>query len=241
MSYAVRRRRREYAQRVLHTRPGNLLAYWPLDEASGAIAHDLSGNGFHGAYTGVDLAQPGIGDGRTSPYFDGINDFVNIYTAGLANVFSGARGTLVIWAKIESAGVWADGVLRNMVHIAVDGTSNILGIRKATLVNYISIPYFAGGTDDTQSYSISPVPAWLMYGVTWDAGNDILRGFIRGVEILPSGSTLGVWTGSLAPNRCVIGARTNTATDPWFGYLAHCALWNCALTPREMGILGSQP
>jgi hypothetical protein len=31
----------------------NPVAYWPLDETSGTVAHDLSGNGYNGTYEGT--------------------------------------------------------------------------------------------------------------------------------------------------------------------------------------------
>ncbi|MFV1969356.1 MAG: hypothetical protein ACC628_28375, partial [Pirellulaceae bacterium] len=59
-------------------------------EASGSISDDLSPQGNDGAYTGVTLGQPGIGDGRTCPLFDGANDYNNIYSAALNTDFDGA-------------------------------------------------------------------------------------------------------------------------------------------------------
>ena len=50
-----------YSEKVLALSP---IAYWPLWEAAGAVAEDISGNGFDGAYTGVTLGQTGIGDGN---------------------------------------------------------------------------------------------------------------------------------------------------------------------------------
>jgi len=46
------------------------IAYWPMDEQSGTVAVDQSGNGRNGAYTAVTLGQPGMGDGRTAASFD---------------------------------------------------------------------------------------------------------------------------------------------------------------------------
>lgn len=48
-----------YEKSILNT--ANLVAYWPLDDSSGATAIDLGQNNFNGTYTGaVTLNQPGI-------------------------------------------------------------------------------------------------------------------------------------------------------------------------------------
>ena len=77
-----------YIQKVLGIEPGNLIAYWPMSEPSGGIAINAEGTAArNGAYTGVTLAQPGIGDGNTCPLFDGANDFNNVYSASLDAAF----------------------------------------------------------------------------------------------------------------------------------------------------------
>ena len=94
-----------YSDKVLGYSP---IAYWPLWEASGATAEDISGNGFDGAYTGVTLGQEGIGDGNTCPLFDGANDYVDIYSAGFAGALMRLRVPLTGWMKVFNAGVWTD-------------------------------------------------------------------------------------------------------------------------------------
>ena len=98
-----------YWQHVRNVRRANLIAYWPLGETSGSIAADLSGNEQHGTYTGVTLAQPGIGDGRSAPFFDGANDFVNVLSPGLASAFNGAAGTIALWFHVNSPASWNQG------------------------------------------------------------------------------------------------------------------------------------
>ena len=65
---------------------GGLVGAWLQGEGAGLISYDSSGHGYNGAYTGVTLGQPGVpGMGYLSPFYDGANDFNNIYSAGLAN------------------------------------------------------------------------------------------------------------------------------------------------------------
>ena len=100
-----------YYEKVLGIQSANMLAYWPVWEASGAVADNIEGTAARdGAYTGVDLGQPGIGDGNTCPWWDGANDYCNIYSTSLRDAFNGAEGTIACWAKVNSAAVWTDGL-----------------------------------------------------------------------------------------------------------------------------------
>src|SRR3990172_7766041 len=67
-----------YTDNLRLLKPGHLLACWPLDEASGAVAYDSSGNARNGANTGVTPGAAGIGDGATVYSFDGVGDRVNV-------------------------------------------------------------------------------------------------------------------------------------------------------------------
>src|SRR5262249_27898657 len=65
-----------YAATILADGP---VGYWRLGEPSGTIAHDLSGHGNDGAFTGgVLLGQPGavVNDANTSIALDGATGFV---------------------------------------------------------------------------------------------------------------------------------------------------------------------
>ncbi|MCK4788393.1 MAG: hypothetical protein KAV87_31930 [Desulfobacteraceae bacterium] len=108
--------------------PSSLVGFWPQNEKSGLVSIDHSGLGHHGAYQGVDLGRAGVpGMGMTSPFYDGVNDFNNIYGAGLANdnlllnpgFETPGGGGADIWAGwTETAG---DGALANEVVIVHEG------------------------------------------------------------------------------------------------------------------------
>jgi len=131
-----------YSDMVLGYSP---IAYWPLWEASGAAAEDISGNGFDGAYTGVTLGQDGIGDGNTCPLFDGTNDFLDFYSAGFSSAFNGELGTIAFWMKVFNAGVWEDGISRILIKIG-DGDASSISIYKRTDNNNIRWVYDPEGS-----------------------------------------------------------------------------------------------
>jgi hypothetical protein len=86
-----------YASVVLADAP---MAYWRLDEASGTVAHDASGNGNDAQYTGgVTLGSSGalIGDTDTAAALDGAKGHLEVGNRfGFAG---GAPFTLEIWAQ----------------------------------------------------------------------------------------------------------------------------------------------
>lgn len=222
-----------YSQKVLGLFGSSLIAYWPLSEASGSTANDISGNGRNGAYTGVDLGQSGIGDGKTSPYFDGVNDYVDIYSAGLASAFNGAEGSLLLWFKVYAASVWSDATLRYMVEIKAD-SSNQLYILKHTIANRISFYYVAGGTSKNINATGLTSLLFFSLGFTWSKSNNRLRAYVSGIQSGTDQTGLGTWAGVPAATNTLIGAYSKNPTYVTSGYLAHALILNREATPAEM-------
>ncbi len=77
-----------YTETVLATDP---IAHWTLGERFGATAYDATPNHFNGTITGATLGRPGIGDGLTSMFFDGLTDFVDIWSPGFRDAFNGSE------------------------------------------------------------------------------------------------------------------------------------------------------
>ena len=94
-----------WVRRALSTRPHNIVGLWMLNEAAGAVAFDRGPRRNHGAIVGTTLGQPGVIPGHSSQLFDGLNDYVNIYSAGLAThpdnelVTNGALTADASWTK----------------------------------------------------------------------------------------------------------------------------------------------
>jgi len=209
------------------------IQYLPMDEPSGSVAFDRSGNGRNGAYTGVALGQPGIGDGRTAPSFDGATSFNNVYSASLAAAFSGAQGSLVIWGKVSASGVWADGIARRMIYLAVD-TNNRVSLVKSNTNNEVDYLYVAGGTTKSGGVtSFSPLTPFCI-GLTWDKAGDAVKFYVNGPQSGATVTGLGVFAGSLASTTTLIGAISTAPANVWNGLLAHAAVFNRTLSAAEM-------
>lgn len=221
-----------YTDKVLGYGP---IAYWIQGEAAGVTAIDqVNSPAQDGAYTGVTLGQPGIGDGNTCPLYDGANDYTDAFTATLAGVFDGGEGTVALWARMANAGVWTDGTRRDFYELFVDGPNFVI-VRKSTVNGQIDWLYNAGGTLEIVSLGGQTTIDWFPLAITWSASagvNGEMRAYINGTQTGATQINLGVWAG--VPGRVVIGASDLAPNNPWSGYLAHCAMWDRALTADEI-------
>jgi len=209
------------------------IGYWPMDEPSGSIAFDRSGNNRNGAYVGVTLGQPGIGDGRTAPSFDGATSYCNIYSASLAAAFNGAAGSQTIWCKVAGAGVWLDGVTRRAMYALVDA-SNRAGLFKPTTASEIDCLYVAGGTALGAAKTAFSPTGWFHLALTWNKVADQMILYVNSIAITPVSTGLGVFAGALSATQTIIGSLSTAAAQVWSGNLAHGALFNRTLSAAEV-------
>lgn len=222
-----------YAQKVLTIAPANLIGYWRLNETSGTNADDSSSQNNDGTYTGVDLANAAGPDGVKVPYFDGTNDYCNIYSAAFNSDFNGQSGTMAIWCKVNAAAVWTDAAFRKSFFVGVDVSTNYVNIDKRATNNEMIFEYKAGGVLKSVSLTISST-AWFHLAVTWNLSGDQMIAYLNGTQTGSTQTGLGTWAGSLDALFCNIGARATTPVQVWHGWLAHAALWNTPLTPAQI-------
>jgi len=100
-----------YRATVLDDAPA---AYWPMDETSGGIMDDATGNGNNGQYAGTfALGQPGPhpGDGNTAVAFDGLSG-----SASVPNSTSLQMNTVSIelWVKMRTDNEYGVYVAKNV-------------------------------------------------------------------------------------------------------------------------------
>ena len=225
-----------YADRALSVERSSMISYLPLWETAGAVADDLSHNGFDGASVGVTLGEQGIGDGRTSYGFDGATDYVNWYSAGLAAAFNGAEGTLgPIWLKFPAA-AWTDGLFRTVVRLTVDGNNDIY-IRKHGTNGLVQFVYAAGGVFENRSPSLGSPTSWFPVTMTWSKTGDVVNMYGIGGALLDSSTVLGTWSGALTLNASQIGAHSQAPIDVFSGNIQHVPLRNKALTAAQIAYL----
>lgn len=222
-----------YREKVLATRP---ITYWMQAESSGSVSIDeVNSPAQDGAYTGVTLGQPGIGDGRTSPLYDGANDFNNVFSASLQGAFNVSEGTFMCQIKVSGAGIWTDGSRHYAGLFGADGAANAAYIRKSTANNTIDFVYAANGTVEIVSPAGITTTDFLNAAITWSVAADEVRAYIDGAQVGVTQNGLGVWVGALNAVRAVFGSTAGSgAFTPWDGNLAHGAVWDRPLSPAEV-------
>lgn len=214
----------DYWQRVKNLFGSSLVGYWPLWEAAGPTVHDVSGNGRHGTAGGATpptFGQPGVGDGRTSVLLPANHGYLDLY-ASISPVWSGAEGSLMLWAKVAGAGNWTDGVGRYLARFENTASTSYVRIYKGTAVNNLSYRYAAGGTVETINATTSSTE-WMHVGLTWSKAADRVVAYLDGVQVwAPTG--LGVWAGAPDATLCVLGSSNAGLGAAWNGWMAHALL-----------------
>ena len=221
-----------YNCRIIASDP---LLYFPLDEASGSVAKNWGslGAAANGSYTGVDLHSTPGPKGGGAPYFDGVNDSVDINSAGLAAAFPGSEGSVLAWAKVYDAAVWTDSQGRYVVQFN-DGASNVFNMRRAPTDYYLTWYYNAGGVSKVKNKTDGNSLDWMALVCTWSASADECIVYYNGEQYGSKLTSLGVWDGTIDSSLCAIGSYSNSPSYVWKGYISHVALWDRALTPAEI-------
>lgn len=224
-------------QRILATRPADLISYLPLGDPSGTTAKDYSQTAADGAYAGIfTLNQPGIGDGSPSVNFGGGWVSLAANLATLDTPFDGAEGSLFCWAKVSTVGVWTDTAFHVVSALGADVNNRIL-IYKPNTNNTLTWLYNAGGISLTNVMTTSTLD-WFSMGITWSKSKDRVRRYFNGVQQGADITGLGVWVGALNSSWSAIGSQSSlAASSTWSGFLGHNATWKIELAPAEVARL----
>ena len=232
---------RSYIQKVLNPDaesgydPASLIGFWPQNEGAGLISYDHSGLGHHGAYTAVALGQPGVpGMGMSSAGYDGATSFNNVYSASLNTAFNGAEGTLLAWAQVSGAAVWADGLNRRVMQTQADANNYarlLLGI------NNVNPTYRAGGTLEPVTVNTTTLD-YFVIALVWSASNDTVDGYLNSVPGIQR-TVLGVWAGPLSATQAVIGASSTVPAAVFSGNIGPVLLFNEAKPLAEIAYLST--
>jgi len=234
-----------YLAAVKATSPANLIGYWPINDSTGSKAQDHSNNGRNGTIYGVTLGADGIGDYNsdgvfTAGTFDGINDYIDIYSAGLAGAFNPDALTVLVWGRVT--GTWTDATGRVLVYLGADTDQNRLYFLKDAS-GYMNWAYEAGNVLKTQSDATGlhlkdlSADAWFCLAMTVSTAADQLIAYYNGAQWREIVTGLGTWAGALNSEFCNIGAKQTTPSVLFDGDLAHMALWDTVLTPAQISAL----
>lgn len=223
-----------YFEKVLSLNP---LVYFPMGEMSGTIAVDYGNLGEDATYNNITLAQPGIGDGKTSVLGDGSADYLDFYSATLNTDWDGDEGSLLIWYKPLNVGVWSDGTLDMLVQIRADADNRIF-LQKHTANNSI-MAYREAQTEAKLEIATSlSFTAFTPIFFTWSISSGILRLIVGDYYDDTASGLTKTFSGNLN-NDFILIANDGKSSANWInGYLAHFALWaNKVLSNGEIEFL----
>lgn len=196
-----------------------LIGHWKLDESSGGVATDETGN-HDGTLTGAQqwLPDGGVIDGALQvggPNLDRIN------VASLDDANFPDNGTFLIWVNTDDYTV-QDGIFSDY-----RGVKNQLYIRAYTAASGIQVTFQRYDGSSTAVWStIQPLPAseWSHIAVSWDTDNDIGTLYINGERRIAEAISDSAWV----PNE----QEMNFGQFP--GYMDDVRLYNRVLTEAEV-------
>lgn len=221
-----------YNDLVMGTGP---IAYWPLDETAGTVARCLVNPAQNGTYSSDVSTWPvgvGIGDGYTALVFDGVNDYVDVFSATLAAALNGDAGTMLAWGQ-AAAGAWTDAALRTIFYTidTLDSNEYVL-VRKSNVNNTMQYRYRSGAALQTVTTAGHADTAFVCWGITWDKTADEVKAWKAGAQDGATQNGLGVWAGGV--DTAYIGSGAGPPNNPWHGGLARVILYDRVLPTAEI-------
>lgn len=210
----------------------DLLAVYMGNEATGSTMLDSSGNGFSGTYSGT---TPGIASpaGSVARRLDAVNDGALWYGAGIDAAWSWSAYTLLIFGRINSAGVWSDAATRYGVRVVNGALSAIGQIAKHTTANQLQFQVTAAGVNAQNTVDLGGTLDWFAAAVTFSDANDRMRSYSARKGVAPAlvsqVAQANSPSGALDTTRCIVGALSTAAyANGWDG-----DLWPVVLIKRE--------
>lgn len=132
---------------------------------------------------------------------DGIDDEINLYSAGYASGFSFSEGSITFVAKYDPA-IYSDSANSVIFTFRVNA-SNYIELVNNTSGDFIWY-YRGGGTTKSISYPYAPTSN-IVVTFTWSKSNDRVRLFINGIQAYPDLTSLPTISGSLSSTYCMFG------------------------------------
>lgn len=214
-----------------------LILHWKLDESSGSIAADYSGNNFDGQVSGV---PQWTSSGQVNGAFE-FQGGQTITSYAVADVLNGLGAiTVCMWVKSDLSNVDRGLYFTN----APDGNDELLGMRYdrdgwsgggRDLIKY-SLTTTAG-TQQGESASYTQTTAWQHLAFVWSSGGELTL-YINGELDAPS-SASGALAGTISGvDRFMLGIGTKG--QEWEGLIDDVRIYGRALCGDELTGLSSK-
>lgn len=217
-----------YEEYVVSLEP---LAYWKLDEQTGTIAEDSSGNNNDGTYEGGPILwndEPTI-PGDRAVDLDGVDDLISTSFDPFVN---GGDLTISGWA-------YRDASADQDVLIASDATTEnpVIALQTGGDDVFFDTDESAAGTTGDWAAAWPGNAQWVHWALTFDEAADTAELFIDGASISVDSSVAGTFNAS--SGNLQIGAKNATPTGFFNGMMAQIAVFDRILTDDEIGKLYS--
>ena len=202
-----------------------LAAYWPLDESSGATAHDASGNGNNGTLQCSGCALPTwvAGERHGGLNFGGPNDVISVPDSPgleLTNHF-----TVAFWVNVTANAT-------NITYLSKGGFANGYQVATGSPGNYIYFNLFNNNltVGRCSANDVIQDQSWEHIAITYDGAS--VTFYLDGAIVGTPCSLTGMAGTSNAP-LLIGGTNASSAT----GTMDEIRIYNRALTAQEVANL----
>ncbi|MBN2128605.1 MAG: hypothetical protein JW741_03880 [Sedimentisphaerales bacterium] len=216
------------------TRTGRLLLRYDLNEGSGTVAGDSSGNGQDGAITGATWGTPGFDGTGACLLFDGAAGEVN--EPGAAAYMNGLDAlTVAVWVKSNVIDTDKGFIIftdpdgtdqRDIRYDVAGGSSGGTNVIKYGVTS-------TGGNQENESSSGVQTTEWQHVAVTWKSG-EVVRLYINGALNIPgfeAEPAVGTTTGY---TKVLVGRGGKDADGAWDGRVDDVRIYDWALSAEEI-------
>ncbi len=203
-----------------------LLAYWPITETSGTVAHNEVPGGGPGVLHGATFTNSSTQDGQVLQ-FGGGGSYVDAGSSTLPLLTSAQSLTWSFWAN-SSVGDGTSVVVGNRFK-AEGGDSNPMEFVKFTPSSF---EFYRHGSNDNLAYAGFPTNQWVHH------------------VVVKNGTSLSYYrNGAVAAFKTLGGGQQfsqplyfggDRTSESWQGHLDDIAIWDRALTADEVTRLASK-
>lgn len=217
------------------------ITLWGFQETSGTDAVDATGNtpdAAHGTATNdptVNATGPTIDSDAYKAYdFDG-DDWVDIYSAELEDIFDGDEGTLIGWLDVDS-GFWTDSNFRTLFLLRNAAADNEINVHSPNTPNStLRFVREANNSVQTNSHTVSLTSAFP-FVFTWDSDANAIKSYVNAGAAVSG--TAPAWTGTdISTSRTLIGRAVKTSGDGMIGQMAFVGLFDYVITEMSRSVV----
>lgn len=182
---------------------------------------NIAANSLSAANSGAIQNQPLV-NGAIGCGYDGVDDYTNLYSVPLNDVFDPRYGSLVMLVEAANATVWTSGTRRTIAHLR--GTTQVGDLYDGLLVEAdgkggILCTLAFGGVVKVVRAAVETYKTLLLH-ICVDNISDTFRMFINGVQAGSARTGLGTYSSQPEVTAQILGRLYTVSGTSWHGYLS---------------------